>query len=82
MHGVPSATTECCAFPASDAVANPELANPGVAMGQGDAVGGQGMREESRIEIEPQSVRPGPIDPTREMFRAEFRGVFDGFAGR
>jgi hypothetical protein len=58
-------------FAAGDAVIDPELAHMRIAMGKRRAVVGEGVRKVSRIEIEPETALPGPVDPALEMGRGD-----------
>ena len=61
---------------AAFAVLDPELADALVGVGEREVVVGLGMGKEGRVEIEPDPLRPGPVDPGREM------AVFDLVAVR
>ncbi len=56
---------------AGEAVFHPKLANGRVAVREGEAIGGQGVREAGGVEIEAVTARPGPIHPAGEVTRLD-----------
>jgi len=58
-------------FTAGHAVLDPKAANAGVGMGQREAIGGLGMSEVGRIEVQSQLPLLRPADPAAEVLRCE-----------
>ena len=81
-HGVPSSLAEVLADLArGDAVLDPEVADAGVGLRQGEAARRLRMREAGRVEVQAVLVGLGPIDPVREMLRAQLVAIDLAAAG-
>ena len=46
---------------------DPELANPIVSVRERETVGGPGVREKRRVEVDPEPLFASPVDPPGEM---------------
>ena len=62
-------------FARANAVCDPKLADGLVRVREGEAIGGLGMREASRIEVEAEAVRFRPVDPVHEVVDFDFVSV-------
>ena len=75
-HGRADFTAHPCRnLPCPPPVLDPELANALVRMGKRQVVVGLSMGEKGRVEIEPEPVYPGPVDPVREMLVLDFVAI-------
>jgi len=54
---------------------DPKFANAFIGVGEGEAVGGEGMGEAGGIEIEAEAVFLCPRDPVGKMFRLDFIAI-------
>src|SRR5439155_3204322 len=62
-------------FATDNSVLDPELANAYVTMRQGESVSGFRVREKCGIEVQPQAVVFGPINPAAEVLGSKLVAV-------